>query len=85
MKTAKTTTVEITKLEKPISPENVDQNAFDGTDAYSINSAMKVQKVYKEKMNREKAQNLFAKYETSNVLTSLLDVVDEEDKKLKKQ
>jgi hypothetical protein len=33
----------------------------------------------------EKASNLSAKYETNNVLTSLLDVVDENDKKSKRQ
>ncbi|MFI5164299.1 MAG: hypothetical protein ACHQHP_03525 [Bacteroidia bacterium] len=79
------TTVEVKKFEKPVSAADVDQNAFDGTGAYSINIAEKSQKAYVEKMNRKKAANLSAKYETNNILTSLLDMVDEQDKKMKKQ
>jgi len=79
------TNIEITKFVKPVSPEDVDQNAFDGTHAYSINIAKKYLNAAKEKMNKEKAQNLSAKYETNNTLTSLLNMVDEHDKKMKKQ
>ncbi len=79
------TNIEIKKLVKPVSPEDVDQNAFDGTGAYSINIAKKALKATQERINREKAKNLSAKYETNNTLTSLLDMVDEHDKKMKKQ
>jgi hypothetical protein len=77
------TTVEFKKFSKPVSANDVDQNAFDGTGAYSINIARKYQKAFVEKMSREKAANLSTKYETNNTLTSLLDVVDEHDKSLK--
>ena len=73
-------TVEIKKIAKPISTDDVDENAFDGTGAYSINIAKKSLKVAQEKMNREKASNLSAKYETNNTLTSLLNMVDESEK-----
>ncbi len=61
------------------------KTTFDGTDAYSINIAKKYLNASKEKMNREKAQNLSAKYETNNILSSLLNMVDEHDKRMKKQ
>ena len=77
--------LEIQKFTKPVSPEDVDENAFDGTDAYTINIAKKVLSANKEKLNKEKAQNLSAKYETNNTLTSLLNMVDEHDKRMKKQ
>ncbi|MBI4931253.1 MAG: hypothetical protein HY841_10860 [Bacteroidetes bacterium] len=82
---ASNTKIEIQKFVKPVSPEDVDQNAFDGTGAYSINIAKKTLKAQQEKTNKEKAKNLSAKYETNNTLTSLLDMVDENDKKMKKQ
>ena len=72
--------VEIKKFVKPVSAEDVDPNAFDGTGAYSLNIAQKSLKVAREKMNREKAANLSAKYETNNTLTSLLNMVDENEK-----
>ena len=77
--------IEIKKIVKPIPTEDQDKIVFDAAGAYSLNVAMKSQKVYKEKMNKEKAKNLSAKYETNNTLTSLLDMVDEDDKKMKKQ
>lgn len=79
------TKIEIQKFAKPVSPEDVDQNAFDGTDAFNINIAKKALHANKEKLNKEKAKNLSAKYETSNTLTSLLNMVDEHDKRMKKQ
>ena len=79
------THIEINKMSRPISPDDVDQNAFDGTGAYSINIAKKSLKAHQERINKEKAKNLSAKYETNNTLTSLLDMVDEHDKKMKKQ
>jgi hypothetical protein len=77
--------VEIQKFVKPVSPEDVDQNAFDGTGAYNINIAKKTLKARQAQMNKEKARNLSAKYETNNTLTSLLNVVDETDKQMKRQ
>jgi hypothetical protein len=79
------TNVEIKKMSRPVSPDDVDQNAFDGTGAYSINIAKKTLKARQERINKEKAKNISAKYETNNTLTSLLDEVDEHDKKIKKQ
>ena len=81
--TAASQVVETKKLEMPISPDDVDPNAFDGTDAYSINVAKKTLKAVREKMNKEKAANLSAKYETNNTLTSLLNMVDEDEKNQK--
>lgn len=75
--------LEIVNITKPISPEDVDENAFDGTDAYSINIAKKSLKISQAKTNKEKAANLSAKYETNNTLTSLLNMVDEYDKSKK--
>jgi hypothetical protein len=75
--------IEIKKIAKPISADDVDQNAFDGAGAYSINFARKSLKVAQEKMNKEKAANLSAKYETNNTLTSLLNMVDEDEKNQK--
>lgn len=74
------TVVEIVKLVKPISADDVDENAFDGAGAYSINMAKKTLKAEQEKFNKEKAANLSAKYETNNTLTSLLNMVDEYEK-----
>lgn len=72
--------ISIQKFSKPVSPQDVDQNAFDGTGAYSINIAKKSLRKLQESKSREKAANLSAKYETNNTLTSLLNVVDEHDK-----
>ena len=72
--------VEIVKFVKPISADDVDENAFDGTGAYSINIAKKTLKAEQEKFSKEKAANLSAKYETNNTLTSLLNMVDEHEK-----
>lgn len=83
--TTSKTKIEINKMSRPVSPDDVDQNAFDGTGAYSINIAKKILKARQERANKEKAKNLSAKYETNNTLTSLLDMVDEHDKKMKKQ
>lgn len=75
-----TANVEVKKLVKPVSIDDVDPNGFDGTNAYSINIAQRILKVAQEKLSREKAANMSAKYETNNTLTSLLNVVDEFDK-----
>lgn len=75
--------VEIKRFSRPVSPEDVDQNAFDGTGAFSINIAKRSLKAFQQKMNKEKADNLSAKYETNNTLTSLLNMVDEFEKNKK--
>lgn len=75
--------INIKKNVMPVSAEDVDPNAFDGTGTYSINIAKQSLKATKELRNKEKAANLSAKYETNNTLTSLLDVVDEHDKSQK--
>lgn len=77
------TNVEINRMSRPVSPDDVDPNAFDGSSAYAINIAKRALKANQEKKNREKARNLSAKYETNNTLTSLLNMVDEHDKNIK--
>ena len=76
---------EIIRIEKPASPADVDPNAFDGASAYSFNSARTSLKAIQDKTRKEKAANLSTKYETNNTLTSLLNMVDEHDKKMKNQ
>lgn len=61
------------------------KNVYDGTTAYSINLAKKTLSELKAKRSAERAQNLTAKYETNNVLTSLLNEVEEFDRVLKKR
>ncbi len=78
-----TATLEIKKFSKPISAKDVDENAFDGTGTYSINIAKKNIKAAQEKLNKKKASNLAAKYETNNTLTSLLNMADEFEKNQK--
>lgn len=78
-------TITIEKTSTPLSKKDIDVSTFIGTNAYSISIAKKSLKVSQEKINKTKAYNLAAKYETNNTLTSLLDVVDEYDKKMKKQ
>ena len=77
------TSVEIRRMAIPVSPANVDQTAFNAADAFLLNNAKKDLKENKEKFNRIKARNLSAKYETNNTLTSLLNVVDDFDKRPK--
>lgn len=54
---------------------------FDGTSIFSINNEKSKLLEEKGKMERKKTENLAKKYETSNILTSLLDVVEEYDTK----
>ena len=68
------------KFVKPVSAMDVDPNAFDGTEIFSVNNEKKSLKALQEKINRKKAANLSAKYETNNILTSLLNMVDENEK-----
>lgn len=77
--------VDIQNIVKPVSSDDDSKNIYDASGAYSINIARKSLSAMKAKMNKEKAQNLSYKYETNNTLTSLLDMVDENDKKIKKQ
>ncbi len=65
---------------------NLDENKnrYDVSETYSINQARKAIRDEIEKRNREKGKNLTMKYETINILTSLLNAVDETDKKNKK-
>lgn len=64
------------KSEIAIKRFNSDQDLFD----VALIKAMKTQKSQKEilkiKMNNKRAENISNKYETSNILTSLMDVVD---------
>ena len=76
-------TITIEKSTSAFSEKDVDLTAFIGTNAYSITIAKKSLKASQEKINKTKAYNLAAKYETNNMLTNLLDVVDEYDKKMK--
>lgn len=58
---------------------------YDAAEKYSISVARKSLSMAKELRSREKSKNLSAKYETINVLTSLLNMVDEHDKMARKQ
>jgi hypothetical protein len=81
-----TTKLEIKKIVKPIvNVQNEIKNFYEASEKYSINMASKSLREQKEKRNREKGKNLSAKYESLNILTSLLDEVDEFDKKSKKE
>ena len=61
------------------NPTSVDINptTFDGTSLFSTNNQKNRLLEDKNKMERKKTENLAKKYETSNILTSLLDVVEE--------
>jgi hypothetical protein len=56
-------------------------NTFDGISIFSTNNQKNRLLEDKNKMERKKTENLAKKYETTNILTSLLDVVDEFDEK----
>ena len=79
--------VQVQKSIQPVFIKEADdvQSVFNGTGTYSINIAKQSLNASKEKRNKEKAANLSAKYETNNTLTSLLDVVDENDKQHKSE
>lgn len=77
--------LEIKKIVRPVDDgEDTDKQEFDAAEAYSINISRKSLNTEKEKRNKERSKNISAKYETINVLTSLLNEVDESDKKTKK-
>jgi hypothetical protein len=66
--------------------ETIDtKNLYDAGETYSLSIAKKTLMEEKEKRSKERGRNLTMKYETLNVLTSLLNVIDENDKKAKKQ
>lgn len=54
---------------------------FDGNSLFSVNNQKNRLLEDKNKMERKKTENLAKKYETSNILTSLLDVVEEFEEK----
>jgi hypothetical protein len=60
------------------------QEAYDESLNYDLKKDRIALQRAKEKTERKKNANLATKYETSNVMSSLLDAVDEHDKKLKK-
>ena len=60
-------------------------SGYDVSETYSIHIARRSLSAAREKRNKVKGKNLSAKYETFNILTSLLDMVDEDDKKNKNQ
>jgi|GEM_PF-4038388 len=60
---------------------NIEQQSFDAVNIFSLNNDKMNLLKDKDKMERQKAVNLAKKYETNNILTSLLDVVEEYDKK----
>ncbi len=77
------------EIKKNITPVEADKEEsktlYDVSDKYSINQARKSLSAEKERRNKEKGKNLTAKYESFNILTSLLNMVDEYDKKNKTQ
>ena len=72
-------TIQIKKNSK-INPKAVDLGAFDGTAVYSINIERNVLNNKRKRDRNEQAKNSSTKYETENILTSMLDVVDEQTK-----
>lgn len=61
------------------------KDSYDASMKYSISIARNVAKAQKDKRNKEKGKNLSSKYESLNILTSLLDAVVEYDKRSSKQ
>ena len=78
---------EVKEIKTPVIQieKNDSKDLYDAAETYSLNLAQQSLRIEKEKRNREKGKNLTAKYETLNLLTSLLDVIDENDKKNRKQ
>ncbi|MDP1746873.1 MAG: hypothetical protein Q8L90_14960 [Bacteroidota bacterium] len=68
---------------KSVNTSSVDVNptTFDGVSLFSTNNQKNKLLEDKNKMERKKTENLAKKYETSNILTSLLDVVEEFEEK----
>jgi hypothetical protein len=60
------------------------QEVYDESLAYELKKDRIALRNVKEKAGQKRNANLSIKYETSNVMSSLLDVVDEHNKKLKK-
>jgi hypothetical protein len=63
---------------------NTKQEVYDESMNYSLKKDRIALRFSKENAEKKKNANLATKYETSNVMSSLLDAVDEHDKKLKK-
>jgi hypothetical protein len=63
---------------------NTKQEVYDESMNYSLKRDKITLRSSKENAEKKKNANLATKYETSNVMSSLLDAVDEHDKKLKK-
>lgn len=70
--------------DSPPTIEQVDQSAFQGNETYSLNTAKQSLKTLQDKIIKKKNINLSTKYETNNILTSLLNSVDSYDKKNRK-
>lgn len=81
---AANTRTDIKKMVKPVVETADTRNFYNAGETYSINMAKKALNQEREKRSRERGKNLTMKYETINVLTSLLNVIDENDKKTKK-
>ncbi|MES2287851.1 MAG: hypothetical protein V4547_19340 [Bacteroidota bacterium] len=62
-------------------PVDINPNTFDGISLFTTNNQKNKLLEDKKKMERKKTENLTQKYETSNILTSLLDVVEAFDEK----
>lgn len=76
----------IQEIVKPKEKEIIDiKDPYDVSETFSINVARRSLNIEREKRNQEKSYNLSAKYETINTLTSLLNEVDEYDKRNKRQ
>lgn len=70
---------------QPVAPViNTKQEVYDESLKYALKKDKIALERAKEKAERKKNANLATKYETRNVMSSLLDAVDEHDKKLKK-
>lgn len=83
---AATAKVDVIKIIRPVQGNDDNNNVqYDVAETFSIHIARRSLTAEKERRSMEKSRNLSAKYETINVLTSMLNGVDEYDKRNRKQ
>ncbi|MES2593588.1 MAG: hypothetical protein V4608_17015 [Bacteroidota bacterium] len=75
------TGVPMGQFKKDLSAATPDESVFDASDVFSTNNERSRMFSEKERMARKKAENLAKKHETNNTLTSLMNEVEEYDKK----
>lgn len=75
------TGVPMGQFKKDVSAATPDESVFDASDIFATNNERSRMLSEKERMARKKAENLAKKHETNNTLTSLMNEVEEYDKK----